>query len=63
MGHNKTQVALKNCAPFTKYITKGDRTARDDDEDLDLVMHMYNLLQHSWNYSKTKGSLWFYSKD
>ena len=40
-----TQVAFKNCAPFTKYITKTDRTTIDDDEDLDLVMPMYNLLE------------------
>ena len=24
---------------------------------------MYNLLEYSSNYSDTKGSLWFYSKD
>ena len=26
-------------------------------------MPMYNLIEYSSNYSKTKGSLWFYSKD
>ena len=30
---------------------------------LDLVMPMYNLIEHSSNYSETTGSLWFYSKD
>ena len=40
-----TQVAFKNCASFTKYITKTDGTIIDDDEDLDLVMPMYNLLE------------------
>ena len=24
---------------------------------------MYNLIEYSSNYSETKGSLWFYSKD
>ena len=24
---------------------------------------MYNLIEYSWNYSVTTGSLWFYSKD
>ena len=33
-----TQVAFKNCAPFTKCITKIDETTIDDAEDLDLVM-------------------------
>ena len=26
-------------------------------------MSMYNLIEYSLNYSKTTGSLWFYSKD
>ena len=26
-------------------------------------MPMYNLIEYSWNYSETTGSLWFYSKD
>ena len=58
-----TQVAFKNCAPFTKCITKIDGTTIDDAEDLDLVMPMYNLIEYSSNYSETTGSLWFYSKD
>ena len=58
-----TQVAFKNCAPFTKCITKIDETTIDDAEDLDLVMPMYNLIEYSSNYSETTGSLWFNSKD
>ena len=57
------QVAFKNCATFTKYITKIDETLIDDAEDLDLVMPMYNLIEYSSNYSETTGCLWFYSKD
>ena len=26
-------------------------------------MHMYNLIEHSDNYSETTGSLWQYCKD
>ena len=59
----QTQIVFKNCAPFTKFITKIDRTTIDDTEDIDLVMPMYNLIEYSWNYSDTTGSLWFYSKD
>ena len=33
------------------------------DEDLDLNMPKYNLIEYSLNYSETTGSLWFYSKD
>ena len=58
-----TQVAFKNCAPFTKCITKTDEATRDDSGDLDLVMPMYNLIECSSNYSETIGILWVYSKD
>ena len=56
-GDKAHQVAFKNCAPFIKCITKIDETAID--QDLDLVMPMYNLIQCTSNY----GNLWFYSKD
>ena len=54
-----TQVAFKNCAPFTKCITiiKVDGTTIDDAEDLDLVMRMYNLIEYSSNYYETTESL------
>ena len=56
-GHNLvTEVAFKNCAPFTKCMIKIDGTTIDDAEDLDLVMLMYNLIEYI-------SSLWFYSKD
>ena len=63
IGHQVTQVAFKNCAPFTKCVTKITGTTIDDAEDLDLVMPMYNLIEYNSNYSETAGSLWFYSKD
>ena len=59
----ETQVAFKNCAPFTKCITKIDGTTVDNAEVLDLVMPMYNLTEYNSNYSETTGSLWFYYKD
>ena len=57
------QVALKNCAPFTTCITKIDITTIDDAENLDSIMPMYNLIEYSWNYFETAGSLWFNSED
>ena len=45
-----TQVAFKNCAPFTKFIIKIDGTTINDAEDLDLVMPKYNLIEYSSNY-------------
>ena len=58
-----TQLSLKNCAPFTKCITKIDGATIDDVEDLDLAMPMYNLKEYSSNYSEKSGSSWFYSND
>ena len=58
-----TQVAFKNCALFTKCITKTDEATRDDSGDLDLVIPMYNLIECTSNYSETIGILWVYSKD
>ena len=63
LGYYGTQVAFKNCAPFLKCITKIKGTIIEDAEDLDLVMLMYNLLEHSSSYSDTAGTLRFYSKD
>ena len=60
IGHQATQVAFKNCAPFIKCITKIDGTTIHNANDLDLVMTMYNLIEYSSNYSETTGNLWFY---
>ena len=35
----------------------------DEDEDIELVMPMYNLIEHSSNYFETTGRLWFYKND
>ena len=52
-----TEVAFKNCIPFTKCITKLDGTIIDDAENLDLVMSMYSLIEYTLNYSETTVSL------
>ena len=57
------EAAFKNCAAFTKCITKIDGTTIDDAEYLDLVMLMYSLIEYCSNYSEATGSLWFCSKD
>ena len=49
---------FKNCAPFTKSISRINNTDRDNPHDIDTVMPMYNLIEYSDNYSKTSGSLW-----
>ena len=53
----------KNCAPFTKCISRINNTDIDNAQDIDIVIPMYNLIKYSDNYSKTSGCLWQYYKD
>ena len=57
------EVTFKNCAPFTKCTSRINNIDIDNAHDIDIVMPMYNLTEHSDNYSKTSGSLWQYYKD
>ena len=51
-------VTFKTCTPFTKCISRINGTDIDNAQDIDIVMPMYNLIEYSYNYSKTSGSLW-----
>ena len=46
-------VTFKNCAPFTKCISRINNTDIDNAHDIDIVMPMYKLIKYSDNYSKT----------
>ena len=54
---------LKNNAPFVSCITRINGELIEDADDLDIVMSMYNLLEHSKNCRKTIGSLYNYYRD
>ena len=56
-------VILKNCAPFTKCISRINNTDIDNARDIDIVIPMYNLIEYSDNYAKTSRSLYQYYKD
>ena len=45
-------VIFKNCAPFTKSISRINGLEIDNAWDIDIVMPMYNLIKYSDNYSK-----------
>ena len=45
-------VAFKNNASFINCISKINGVEIDNAEDLDVVMPMYNLLEHGKNYKK-----------
>ena len=57
------KIALKNNVPFTSCILKINGTLVDNAEDLDVVVPLYDVLEHSKNYAKTTGSLWNYYRD
>ena len=55
-------ITIKNCAPFTKCISRINNTDIDTAQDIDIIIPMYNLIEYSDNYSETSGSLWKYYK-
>ena len=59
---DETQVASKNCARFTKCITKINGTTVDDAEDLHFLMPMYNLIEYSSGYSEKQEVYGFIQK-
>ena len=56
-------LTFKNCAPFTKCISRINNTDIDKAQDIDIVVPMYNLIEYSDSYSETWRSLWQYYKD
>ena len=40
-------VIFKNCAPFTKCISRINNTNIDNGKDIDIVMPMYNLIEYN----------------
>ena len=56
------KVLFKNCASFTKCISRVNNIQVDNAQDIDIVMRMYNLIEYSDNYSRTPESLWQYCK-
>ena len=44
-------VIFKNCAPFTKCISRINGADIDNAQDIDIVMPMSNLIEYSDNYS------------
>ena len=62
-NNTNKNVIFKNFTPFTNCISEINNTQIDNAKDIDVVMPMYNLIEHSDNYAKTTGNLWQYSKD
>ena len=58
-----TNVAFKNCAPFTRCVTHINDEHVETAENLDIIMHMYNLIVYSDNYTDSSGSLYQFKRD
>ena len=61
-AHDK-KLAFKNNGPFISCISKVDNALIDKAKDLDIVMSMRNLIQHSKSYSNAAGSLCNYYRN
>ena len=60
--NNPTSVAFKHCSRFNKCITKIDKTAKNDAEDLNLVLPVYNMIEYSSNHLKQQEFYGFIEK-
>ena len=63
VNNTNKKVIFKNCAPFTDCVSTINNTQVDDAQKIDEVIPMYNLIEYSYAYSKTSGSLWKYYGD
>ena len=58
-----TNVAFKNCAPFTRCVIHINDEHVETAENLDIIMPMYNLIGYSDNYADSSGSLYQFKRD
>ena len=61
--YQNTDIAFKNCIPFTRYVVHLTDEHIETAEDLDIIMNMYNLIEYSDNYAESSGTLWQYKRD
>ena len=58
-----TNVAFKNCAPFTRCVTHIKDKHVETAGNLDIIMPMYNLIEYSDNCADSSGSLYNFKRD
>ena len=58
-----SNVAFKNCAPFTRCARNVNDEHVETAENLDIIMPMYNLIEYSDNYADSSGSLCQFKRD
>ena len=62
-GNANTNVAFKNCVPFTRCVMHINGEHVGTAENLDIIMPIYNLLEYSVNYADSSGSLYQFKRD
>ena len=50
-GTTSVAVVFKNCAPFTECISEISNTQIGNEKYIDVIIPIYNLIEHSNNYS------------
>ena len=58
-----TNVAFKNCAPNTRCVTHINDAHVETAENLDIIMPVYNLIEHSGNYADFSRSSYKFKRD
>ena len=58
-----TNVAFKNCAPFTRRVTHKNDEHVETAKNLDIIMPMYNLIEYSDNYADSSRTLYQFKRD
>ena len=58
-----TNVAFKNCAPFTGSATHMNDEHVETAENLGIIMPMYNLVEYSDNCADSSGSLYQFKRN
>ena len=58
-----TNVAFKNCAPFTRCVTHINDEHVETAENLDIIIPMYNLIEYSDYYADSSRSLYQFKRD
>ena len=59
----KGTIAVPNTAAAGAAVNNTYNTLRDDVQEIDIVMLLYNLIEYSDAFLKTSGSLWQYYRD
>ena len=58
-----TNVAFKNCAPFTGCVTHINDEHIETAQNIDITAPLYNLIEYSDDYADSSGSLYQFKRD